>query len=130
MAQLVKNPPAIWETWVQSLDREDPLEKGKATHSSCTEEPHAQRNLAGYSPWGHKESDTTEQLTLSCSPSQSFYHSAVHPPELPTSTIHSMYVVLVPAGTYYSGYSDPAAFGGEQSLSSVMWGSTSPHART
>ena len=34
VAQLVKNPPAIWETWVQSLSWEDPLEKGKATHSS------------------------------------------------------------------------------------------------
>ena len=32
MAQLVKNPPAMWETWVQSLGWEDPLEKGKATH--------------------------------------------------------------------------------------------------
>ena len=34
VAQLVKNPPAMWETWVQSLDWENPLEKGKATHSS------------------------------------------------------------------------------------------------
>ena len=34
MAQLVKHPPAVWETWVQSLGWEDPLEKGKATHSS------------------------------------------------------------------------------------------------
>ena len=34
VAQLVKNPPATWETWVQSLGWEDPLEKGKATHSS------------------------------------------------------------------------------------------------
>ena len=34
VAQLVKNLPAIWETWVQSLGWEDPLEKGKATHSS------------------------------------------------------------------------------------------------
>ena len=34
VAQLVKNPLAMWETWVQSLDWEDPLEKGKATHSS------------------------------------------------------------------------------------------------
>ena len=34
VAQLVKNPPAIWETWVLSLDWEDPVEKGKATHSS------------------------------------------------------------------------------------------------
>ena len=34
MVQLVKNPLAMWETWVQSLDWEDPLEKGKATHPS------------------------------------------------------------------------------------------------
>ena len=34
VAQLVKNPPAMWETWVQPRDWEDPLEKGKATHSS------------------------------------------------------------------------------------------------
>ena len=34
VAQLVKNLPAIGETWVQFLDWEDPLEKGKATHSS------------------------------------------------------------------------------------------------
>ena len=33
VAQLVKNPPAMWETWVRSLGWEDPLEKGKATHS-------------------------------------------------------------------------------------------------
>ena len=36
VAQLVKNPPAMWETWVWSLGWEDPLEKGMATHS-CTE---------------------------------------------------------------------------------------------
>ena len=60
VAQLVKNPPAMWETWGQSLDREDPLEKEMVTHSSCTEESHAQRNLACYSPWGRKESDMTE----------------------------------------------------------------------
>ena len=34
MAQLVKNLPAMQETWVQSLGEEDPLEKGMATHSS------------------------------------------------------------------------------------------------
>ena len=46
VAQLVKNPPAMQETWVRSLGREDPLEKGMATHSSLlawripwTEEP-------------------------------------------------------------------------------------------
>ena len=57
-AQLVKNPPAMWETWVQSLDWEDPLEKGRATHSSI---------LAWRFPWiedMNKESDTTEWLSL------------------------------------------------------------------
>ena len=34
VAQLVKNPPAMWETWVRSLGWEDSLEKGKVTHSS------------------------------------------------------------------------------------------------
>ena len=34
MAQLVKNPPIMEETWVRSLGWEDPLEKGKVTHSS------------------------------------------------------------------------------------------------
>ena len=56
----------MWETSVQSLGWEDPLEEGMATHLlqySCLENPHGQRSLAGYSPWGCKESDTTEQLS-------------------------------------------------------------------
>ena len=36
VAQMVKNPPALEETWVRSLGWEDPLEKGKATHSSIS----------------------------------------------------------------------------------------------
>ena len=61
VAQIVKNLPAMQETQVQSPGREDPLEKGMATHSSIlawriprTEEP------GGYSPWGRRESDTIE----------------------------------------------------------------------
>ena len=34
VAQLVNNPPAMWETWVRSLDWEESLEKGRGTHSS------------------------------------------------------------------------------------------------
>ena len=34
VVQLVKNPPAVWETWVRFLGWENPLEKGKAAHSS------------------------------------------------------------------------------------------------
>ena len=60
MAKLVKNPPAIWETWVQSLSWEDPLEKGTATHSNIL----AWRIPWTISPWGRKELDTTERLSL------------------------------------------------------------------
>ena len=54
VAQLVKNPPAMRETWIRSLGWEDPLEQGKATHSSIL-------------TWtmGHKASDTIERLSLS-----------------------------------------------------------------
>ena len=63
---MVKNLPALQETQVRSLGREDPLEKEMATHSSSlawripwTEEPGRL-----YSPQGHERLDTTEQLTL------------------------------------------------------------------
>ena len=50
------------ETWVQFLGWEDPLEKGMATHSSIFAWTiHGQKSLAGYSPWGSKELDTTEE---------------------------------------------------------------------
>ena len=60
VSQLVKNPPAMQETWVRSLIGKIPLEKGKATHSSI---------LAWRIPWsvqsmGHKELDMTERLPL------------------------------------------------------------------
>ena len=61
LAQTIKNLPATQETWVHALGREDPLEKGMATHPSFlawgilwTEEP------GGLNPQGHKESNTTE----------------------------------------------------------------------
>ena len=57
-SQMVKNPLAMRVTWVQSLGWEDPLKAGMANHSSILVwRIHGQRNLAGYSPWGHKESD-------------------------------------------------------------------------
>ena len=63
MAQQVKNPPAMQETLVHFLGREDPLEEEMATHSSILawKIPWTEWSLAGYSPWGHKESDMTEQ---------------------------------------------------------------------
>ena len=60
---MVKNPPAKWETELQSLGQEDTLEKEMATHSSILAwEIHGQRSLVGYSPWSHKKSDATELL--------------------------------------------------------------------
>ena len=70
VAQTVKKQPVMWETWVQSLGREEPLEKGMATHSSiqcsCLENPHGQRSLVGYSPWDCKESDMIELTEQAC----------------------------------------------------------------
>ena len=60
VAQLVENPPAMRSTWFRSLGWEDPLERGKATHPVFW--PREFHGL--YSPWGCKESDTTEQLSL------------------------------------------------------------------
>ena len=61
MAQTVKNPPAMWETWLQSLGGEDPLEEGMAIYSSIltwripwTEEPGRLQSI------GSKDSDMTE----------------------------------------------------------------------
>ena len=62
VAQIGKNPPAMWKTWVPSLDWEDPLAEGMTTHSSIlswrilwTEEPGRL--------WGHKDLDTTRWLS-------------------------------------------------------------------
>ena len=56
---MVKNLPAMWETWVLSLDGEDPLEKEMAAHSNI---------LAWRIPWGHKELDMTERVCVSLFP--------------------------------------------------------------
>ena len=66
VAQMIKNLPAMWETWIQPVGWEDSMEKEMVTHSSIlscrisrTEEP------AGYSLWSYKEFDITDGLTLS-----------------------------------------------------------------
>ena len=65
VAQMVKNLPAMQETQHQSLGQEDPLEKGwQPTPVFLPGESHGQRSLAGYSPWGCKELNMTEQLRL------------------------------------------------------------------
>ena len=56
MDQIVKNLPTMREVQLQSLGSEDPLEKGinNPLQYSCLENPHGQRSLVGYSPWGHR----------------------------------------------------------------------------
>ena len=53
----------MWETWVRSLGREDPLEKEmQPTPVLLPGKSHGLRILVGYSPWGRKELDMTERL--------------------------------------------------------------------
>ena len=65
---MVKNPPAnagSIRNSVQSLDWEDPLEEEwQPSPLFLPGEPHEQRSLAAYSPWGHKELDMTEWLNM------------------------------------------------------------------
>ena len=76
VTQAVKNLPAMQETWVRSLVRDDPLEEGMETHSSVlawripwTEEPGRLQSM------GNKKSDTDEQLTLSLTHFHGFFYS-------------------------------------------------------
>ena len=68
MAQMEKNPPAMWEAWVRSLGLEDPLEKEMATHSSIlawripwTEEPGGLQSR-GSQRVGHDRQTTTAMM--------------------------------------------------------------------
>ena len=72
MAQMVKNVPVMQETQVWSLGPEDTLKEVMTIHSSIlSEESHGQRSMADYSPWSHKELDTTEWLNTSSCPGSS-----------------------------------------------------------
>ena len=64
VAQMVKNPPEIWETCsIPGLGRSPGGGHGNTLQYSCLEDLDRQRSLVGYSPWGHKESDITEWLS-------------------------------------------------------------------
>ena len=63
--QMVKNLPAMWETWVPSLGREGPPRREwLPTPVFLPGEFHGQRRLVAYSPWGCKELDTTDRVFL------------------------------------------------------------------
>ena len=63
VAQMAKNLPAMQKNSIQSLSWEDPLEKGMVMHSSMLAWRTPWTEETGYTPWGRKESDTTEQVT-------------------------------------------------------------------
>ena len=63
VTEIAGNLPIMQETWVWSLGQEDPWRrKWQPTPVFLPGEPRRQRSLAGYSPWGRKEADMTEQL--------------------------------------------------------------------
>ena len=73
-----KDPPAMQETLetrVWPLVQEDPLQEEMATHSGILVWEVGRRSLAGYSPWGRKESDTTEWPSTHARPRQLWPHS-------------------------------------------------------
>ena len=77
---MVKDLPAVWETWVRSLGWDDPLGKEwQPTPVFLPGEFQGQRSLEGYNPWGHKELDRTEQLTLSLSQYLTEQHNQAAP---------------------------------------------------
>ena len=76
VAQMVKNLSAIPGTWVQSLGPEDPLRrKRQHTPVFLPRKSHGWRNLVSYSPRDHKESDTTEPLSMSTNVKPLLFHS-------------------------------------------------------
>ena len=87
---MVKNPPAMQETWVQSLDWEDSLEKEMATPPVFLPgEPHGQRSLVGYTVHGVTKSQTQlEQLHTAYmnphnrNPEETHRHTRARPPSL------------------------------------------------
>ena len=88
---VVKNPPAMQETQIRSLGRENPLEKGMPTLVLLPGESHGQRSLVGYSPWGRKESDTTERLSRHAHPWRT---EVLLPPQLSAGSFQGPLVSL------------------------------------
>ena len=107
VAQRVKNLSAMLKR-----DREDPLKKGMAMHSSILSwripwEFHGQRSLAAYSPRGYKESNTTRKLTLSLSQICKYIAILFSGwPSHPTNIAHSIYPLLYWWGCkWWAGFS-------------------------
>ena len=92
VAQRLKRLPAMWETWVWSLGREDPLGKEMATHSSILAwRIHGRRSLVGYSPWVAKSQTWLSGLIYTLSFESFLYpHSGKLCPDKPVTSISNM----------------------------------------
>ena len=61
---MVKNPPVRHLGSIPGSERSPGGGQGNRLQNSCLENPYGQRSLVGYSPWGGKESDSTERLSM------------------------------------------------------------------
>ena len=79
------------ETWVQSLDQEDPLEKEMTTHSSILAGKVLWTEEVGYSPWGHKETQP-KRLSTQCVHTHTHTHIYTHTLILSVCGLHENYM--------------------------------------
>ena len=94
VAQRLKRLPRRRETWVRSLGREDPLEKEMATTPVLLPgKSHGWRTVVGYSPWGLKELDRTEQLHFHFS---QHFKGIIPCPLAPRMNVSYSYSILIP----------------------------------
>ena len=97
---MIKNLPVMQETWVSSLGQEIPWRREwQPTPVLLPGEFYGQRSLAGYSPWDHRELDTTEQLTLSLHFQANYSHF------LRNKTLYSMIFLLKNLGINTNSFS-------------------------
>ena len=102
MSQMVKNHPSMRETQVQSLGLEDPWRREwMPTPVFLPGKSHGLKSLTGYSPWGHKESDTTERLTHTPQHERTGLQSAVC--ILLVIELRSAYRLILPGAIIYLG---------------------------
>ena len=95
---MVKSLPAnTGDAWglIPGLGISPGEENGNPLHYSYLENPHGQRNLAGYSPWGHKESDTTEQLNNKNNNNNSYIESSRIITRLRVPFLQGLYVLRI-----------------------------------
>ena len=111
VALVAKNLPAMQEPqemWVQSLGGEDPLEEGMATSTPVfvPGKPNGQKSLVGYSPWGHRESDTTKAI-LHARSTHDIYHICNTEPIFCKDTASPFKIHLLSAMIYISTLASP-----------------------